>query len=110
MESTGAGVSALRATLQIPFGISLVLLLHTASLSRKNGYDWSQLINTWVALGNNKPPLLLEIEQMILREVLATSAGLQSPMEALDTLHTELPWKEIDKVNELDDSWFDLGK
>jgi hypothetical protein len=62
----------------------------------------------FVALGNNRPPILIRLEDMVLRCVVSISEG-KSAVSALDGLYSESVLLESDLRNDVDAlGWFDL--
>jgi len=60
-----------------------------------------------IALGNNKPETLVEVERILWRAIFAISEGSQLPEKVVDELMLQLPWCKL----QLDDSqrnWFDV--
>lgn len=98
----------MRSALHVGLGLTPILLFHSTPLSRKKGYDRNQLINTWAALGTDKPPLVVEIEDTILRILFDVSVGLVTPLDALEILADNLPWDAINDMSDEDDTWFVL--
>ncbi|PPQ75956.1 hypothetical protein CVT26_005784 [Gymnopilus dilepis] len=107
--SQQASAGALRASLQVGFGITPILWLHPTLLATRKGLDRTRLLNTWEALGTDKPPLLEEIEHCILQALAVTAVGLQTPFSALERLRDSLPWERIENMDEADNSWFILS-
>ncbi|KAF8873911.1 hypothetical protein CPB84DRAFT_1853838 [Gymnopilus junonius] len=108
LGGASAGASALRSALQLGLGITPILLIHGSPLTKK-GWDRTSLINTSKALGTDKPPLLTEVEDQILRAVFDVAVGITTPFDAVDNLSVSLPWDEIEKVTKDDDAWFILS-
>lgn len=64
-----------------------------------------------LALGSEKPPLLLEIEKKIWQTLFILSEGRPFPFEPLKELRNNLPWGEIAAVRGTPiAAWFKLGK
>ncbi|KDR65163.1 hypothetical protein GALMADRAFT_162467 [Galerina marginata CBS 339.88] len=108
-KNAGGGAGAMRAPLHLATILSPLCLLTTVDLTRKNGFNRIHIIEKWRALGPNKPPLLIKIEELIWRAVFSIAEGLADPHVALEQLNNDLPLLEIHEVSESDGAWFDLS-
>lgn len=114
---------SIKNIIQIVFAISPLLALST------NGWSWKAtsgtyllrvsgiifvfrksltIIKLFVALGNNRPKILVKLEDRVLEAIVAISEGL-SPEKVLDNLYSQLVLLENDLSGDVDAmNWFNL--
>jgi len=61
-----------------------------------------------IALGNNKPDALLEVETILWRALFAISDGLQFPEDIVEQSVAQIPWEKL-KLDSAQWNWFDLS-
>ena len=110
-NSREAGLGGLRNPLHLAAVISPVCLLMTVDLTKK-GFHRQTLIevtiyNLWIwvysnteaqmsiALGNNKPEALLEVEKILWWALFAISEGSQLPEAVVEQVLTQIPWEKL---------------
>lgn len=74
-------------------------------------YDHTLIYNkTSLALGNNRPKILVQLEDHVLRAIISLSEGM-SREKAIDTLYTQILALKEDLANdEVALAWFDLAR
>lgn len=61
-------------------------------------------------LGNEKPPILLDIEFSLWQALLAVATGTKTAVTAVtDFLETSVPWEELERVTEEERNFFLAG-
>ena len=60
-----------------------------------------------IALGNNKPELLLEVEKIVWRALFVMSEGLHFPEDIVDQLFLQIPWQKL-QLNSSQWDWFNI--
>lgn len=48
-----------------------------------------------IALGNNKPQLLLEVEKLVWQALFVMSEGLLFPEDVVEELFLQIPWQKL---------------
>ena len=61
----------------------------------------------WIALGNNKPEALLEVETILWRALFAISEGSQLPEAVVEQVLAQIPWEKLTS-NSAQRNWFDI--
>ena len=60
-----------------------------------------------IALGNNKPEALLEVETIIWRALFVISQGMQLPEDVVEQLLPQIPWEKLTSES-AQRNWFDI--
>jgi len=60
-----------------------------------------------IALGNNKPEALLEVEAIIWRALFVISQGMQLPEDVVEQLLPQIPWEKLTSKS-AQRNWFDI--
>ena len=60
-----------------------------------------------IALGNNKPETLLEVEAIIWRALFVISQGMQLPEDVVEQLLPQIPWEKLTSKS-AQQNWFDI--
>jgi hypothetical protein len=61
-----------------------------------------------IALGNNKPEQLLEVEKLIWRALFTLSEGTTAPEHILGDLFVKIPWQNFPTTSPQDSEWFTI--
>jgi hypothetical protein len=61
-----------------------------------------------IALGNNKPEQLLEVEKLIWRALFTLSEGTTAPEHILGDLLLKIPWQNFPTTSPQDSEWFTI--
>lgn len=59
-----------------------------------------------IALGNQKPEQLLEVEKIIWRALITLSLGMTPPEDVLGNLVLDIPWDKLQPPSHQDSEWF----
>ena len=60
-----------------------------------------------IALGNNKPELLLEVKKIVWQALFVMSEGLHSPEDVMDQLFLQIPWGKL-QLGSSQRGWFNI--
>jgi len=61
-----------------------------------------------IALGNNKPEPLLEVERIIWKTLFVLSEGLHVPEDVVEQLLVQIPWEHLQCLDPSQRSWFNI--
>lgn len=101
--------TSVRVPLQLSLTITPLFLLHTTLLTN-GSYNRAHVLELSLALGSEKPSLLLDIERQIWKTLFILAEGDAQPLETLKGLKNNLPWEEIEAVKKTPvAAWFHPG-
>ncbi|KDR70306.1 hypothetical protein GALMADRAFT_144965 [Galerina marginata CBS 339.88] len=94
-----------RLPLQIALFISPIFLLIPVKL-RSASWDREEILRFAKALGNQKPELLQRIEKEIWFSILEIAIGTKQPYTAMKVVLENLPWSEIEEMDDFTLEYF----
>lgn len=103
------GGSVVRVPLQASLLISPLLLLHNTFLT-SGTYNRNHMIEYSLALGSDKPELILDVEKKIWQALFKLSEANSFPFDVIWGLRDSLPWEKINAArNTPSAAWFNLS-
>lgn len=61
-------------------------------------------------MGNNAPPVIRQIEELLFDGLLSIAQGQKTSREVLNDIMVEIPWNDLDSLDDTVTGWFSVGK